>query len=398
VSVSTPDDTAAAPTRPPDARTPGAPPIRRLQIRFSGSGGEYFRIWIVNLLLTIVTLSLYYPWAKVRKLRYFYGNTVVDGQPLSFHGSPLKVLRGYLLVGAMLAAYGIAGRTSPAAGLFAFAVLAALWPALMKSTLQFRLANTSWRGLRMRFVGSLGGAYRAVLPVYVPAILFFGAATLAPMGRRTAGAPEAVSGISMLVLVAVLPWVLWKVRKYQHDHYVYGPLQTELRARPGAFYALAFKTMGVALLGGIVAGLIGFAIGGALYATLGSIGRVAGVLVGLLAGFIGIVAINLAVRPYFASRLQNLVWSRTGNSAMHFTSALRFRALFGLTLKNLFLVVITLGLYWPFAAVAMARLKLEAMGVTTRVDPEALAAKARATEGDATGDAAGDLFGFDIGF
>ncbi|HUP08185.1 MAG TPA: YjgN family protein [Caldimonas sp.] len=398
MSVSTTGDTAAASARPPAAGAPAGPPLRRLQIRFSGSGAEYFRIWIVNLLLTIVTLSLYYPWAKVRKLRYFYGNTVVDGQPLAFHGHPLKVLRGYLLVGALLAAYGIAGRRSPGAGFFAFLIVAALWPGLMKSTLQFRLANTSWRGLRMRFVGSLGGAYRAVLPAYVPAVLFFGAAALAPPGRRAPGAAEAMSGVAMLALVAVMPWVLWKVRKYQHDHYVYGPLQTELRARARAFYALAFKTIGVALLGGIAASLIGVAIGGAVYARLGGMGRVAGVLAGLLVGFLGIVAINLAVRPYFASRLQNLVWSRTGNSFMHFTSALTFRALFGLTLKNLVLVVLTLGLYWPFAAVAMARLKLDAMGVVTRVDPEALASRARATEGDAAGDAAGDLFGFDIGF
>src|SRR5690348_9519846 len=82
VSVSTPDDTAAAPTRPLSIAATAPEPVRRLSIRFSGGGGEYFRIWIVNLLLTIVTLSLYYPWAKVRKLRYFYGNTVVDGQPL----------------------------------------------------------------------------------------------------------------------------------------------------------------------------------------------------------------------------------------------------------------------------------------------------------------------------
>ena len=36
----------------------------QLPISFTGSGSEYFRIWIVNLLLTFVTLGLYYPWAK----------------------------------------------------------------------------------------------------------------------------------------------------------------------------------------------------------------------------------------------------------------------------------------------------------------------------------------------
>ena len=65
-----------------------APSVQQLPIRFVGSGSEYFRIWIVNLLLTIVTFGLYYPWAKVRKLRYFLGNTHVDGHAMDFHGQP----------------------------------------------------------------------------------------------------------------------------------------------------------------------------------------------------------------------------------------------------------------------------------------------------------------------
>src|SRR3954471_6399831 len=42
---------------------------------FSGKGGEYFKIWIVNILLSIVTLGIYSAWAKVRNKQYFYGNT-----------------------------------------------------------------------------------------------------------------------------------------------------------------------------------------------------------------------------------------------------------------------------------------------------------------------------------
>ena len=55
-----------------------------LPFEFRGNGGEYFRIWIVNLLLTIVTLGIYSAWAKVRRLRYFYGNTYLDGHPFEF--------------------------------------------------------------------------------------------------------------------------------------------------------------------------------------------------------------------------------------------------------------------------------------------------------------------------
>lgn len=41
-------------------------------IEFTGTAGEYFGIWIVNILLTIVTVGFYSAWAKVRRKRYFY--------------------------------------------------------------------------------------------------------------------------------------------------------------------------------------------------------------------------------------------------------------------------------------------------------------------------------------
>src|SRR5688572_15817109 len=86
---------------------------QRLKVEFTGSGSEYFRIWIVNLLLTIVTLSLYRPFAKARRLAYFHGNTLVGGQPLGFHGDPWKMLRGYLLMLLFGVAYAAASRFSP---------------------------------------------------------------------------------------------------------------------------------------------------------------------------------------------------------------------------------------------------------------------------------------------
>jgi uncharacterized membrane protein YjgN (DUF898 family) len=403
VHVSTPGDTASAPSRPASAAPSADEPPRRLAIRFTGSGSEYFGIWVVNLLLTLVTLTVYYPWAKVRKLRYFYANTEVDGQPLGFHASPLKVLRGYALIVAFGVLYAIASRVSPVAGVVAFALLAALWPALLKSTLQFRLANTSWRGLRLRFTGDLAGAYRACWPAYIPLLAFAVAGALSPQSRPRAGAGGALMGLGMLALLALLPLLVFLVRRYQHDHYVYGPIQTRLAARPGAFYALAAKVLGLALLGGGVAFVLVAALAAALALAIKSgTGSNAGVAVGIALGILGallaIVGINLAVRPYVSSRLQNLVWSHTGHRSLRFQSAVRFWPLFRLFVKNGLLVTLTLGLYWPFAAVSLARLRLEAVSILARVDPATLASQARAVEGDAVGDAAGDFFGIDIGF
>lgn len=372
-----------------------------LDVRFTGSGSEYFRIWSVNLLLMLVTLSLYYPWAKVRRLRYFYGNTLVDGQPLDFHGNPLKILRGYLLVGLLLLLYSVAGKFSPVAGLVAFLVVAAIWPALLKSSLQFRLANTSWRGLRFRFTGTVGGAYQAMLPLFVPGLLILAALVGVPDPERPPQWYAAFAGLVTLVSLLVLPWLWFKLKQYQHQNYGLGQLQTELRTGTWAFYVVFLKTLAVFVLVlvaifGVLLGLGTAGFAGLLPGRSGT-SVVAAIMAALLAGLIGLLALQIIPRPYFTSRMQNLLWSRTGNKVMRFRSRLRFKPLLMLTVKNWLLMLLTLGLYWPFATVALTRMRLQAVNVITRVDPAELIDDARAAEGEAAGDAAGDLFGLDVG-
>ena len=117
----------------------------------------------------------------------------------------------------------------------------------------------------------------------------------------------------------------------------------------------------------------------------------------ILGIWLGALAVFVGIKPYAISRLQNLVWTQTGNRSIRFVSKLRFRSLLWLTLKNWLFIVLTLGLYWPFAAVALARIRIEAVYLKTRMDPNTLVASVRTAEDDATGDAAGDFFGLDIG-
>ena len=396
----------AVPTHPLALTPSETATTHRLPIRFTGSGSEYFRIWIVNLLLTLVTLGIYYPWAKVRRLRYFHGNTLVGKHPLDFHGDPKKMLRGYLLVGAMALVYAVASHLSPVAGMIAFVIIAALWPALFKSALQFRLANTSWRGLRFRFKGTVGGAYAALLPLLVPAVLIALLAMLAPAsGEKPAGSFVGFIFLVPLTILGIVPWLVWRIKKYQHDHYALAQWQTELRAGKGAVYGVFLKTIGVSMLGGIVSAGLAF-IGAILFGPAPSLykdggeagaGTMIAALTAIVVAVLGLLLVQMLPRPYLMSRMQNLLWGNTGNRTLRFRSDLKFRPLLGLTFKNWLLMVFTLGLYWPFAAVAMARMRLEAVSVVTRADPDTLVDQARPAEGDAAGDAAGDLLDFDIG-
>lgn len=396
----------------PQAAPAGGAP-RPVAIEFTGSGSEYFRIWIVNLLLTALTLGLYHPWAAVRKRRYFYGNTVLEGHAFDFHGDPRRMLRGYLLVGLFFVLYGVAGQVSALAAGIAGVLLLALWPALFRASQRFRMANTSWRGMRFHFTGSLGGAYGAMLPLLLP-VLLIGAvgAMTAPASEEEAAAQAAAGAAAawpvfaaFALLLAAGPWSLWRLKRYQHDHYALGAHQARLGAGPGAFYGLALKTIGVMLAVLAVIGVLGvaaaFALGWFAFGDGGAdaapprIGLAALLLPVLLS--VAFYALLFAtVQPYSMSRLQNLLWSSTSaRPVLRIASRLRFRAAAWLGLKNFLLVLLTLGLYWPFAAVATARLRLQSVTVQVATG-RLLAAPARATQ-DASGEAAGDLFGIDVG-
>ena len=374
-----------------------------LPIKFTGSGSEYFRIWIVNLLLTLVTFGIYYPWAKVRRLRYFHANTLVDGEPLGFHADPKKMLKGYFLVGVLFVLYSAAGNFSALAGFMAFVIVAGIWPALLKSSMQFRLANTSWRGLRFRFNGSVGGAYRAVVPLFVPSMVILAAVAGIDNPDNPPGWYLATLGVTAAATLAVFPWLLWNLKQYQHNHYALASLQTTFKATLGSFYKLFFKALGVMLLPiGLVVALAAVAVffgktNLSSNASFKGFMSPAVIIVLVMASFAAVATTLVIAKPYFTSRLQNLVWTRTGNASLRFVSDLRFSSLLWLTVKNWLLVVVTLGLYWPFAAVAVARMRLQAVTVKTRVDPNTLVSQMRYAEGEAAGDAAGDLFGLDIG-
>ena len=365
-------------------------PARYFRVEFTGSGSEYFRIWIVNLLLIILTLGLYLPFAKARRLRYFYSNTLINGQALSFHGDPWKMFRGFVLLALLMGRYALAGQLSALAGALAFLILCAIWPALWRAGLQFRLAHTSWRGLRMRFEGNLAGAYLAFAPLYLPALLMLLVGTIwAPAlqeGPAEFAAPQALMLVALGLGVVLLPLSLYLIKRYQHGHYAMAAQRSYLKAGPGDFYRLALKALGLLLLClALFAGLVTLSMG------------LRSVLLFVLLALAFYLGLGLLIGPYLGARLQNLVWNRTRSEELRFDSDLSARALIKLSLKNWLLTLITLGLYRPFAAVHTARLRLEAVRVRVQGELDAWVAEQSLQQPDAAGEAAGDFFGIDMG-
>jgi uncharacterized membrane protein YjgN (DUF898 family) len=369
---------------------PRAHTVQRFRVQFTGSGSEYFRIWIVNTLLMLVTLGLYHPWARARKLRYFLSNTMVASHALGFHGDPRKMLRAHVLTMSLVLICAVAGYFSQPAGVAIALVMAALWPALSQASTRARLASTSWRGLRFGHTGSLKDAYAAYLaPMVATACLLALGLVLLPAILETAN-PGGLSGpvgqaasgaLTCLGLAALLPYAYWRIKRYQHLHHAYAQLPTDFRARYRDVIKLFINTATVGTLSALVALAVGglvFMLG--LWAKPDSIhpSRPEQAFLQALPMWLGLLGLAQVIPLlYFGANSQNLAWNHTGNRWLRFKSDLGFVPLLKLSLKNWALVALTLGLYWPFAKVAMTRLKLQAICVHMRISPDLLVTQAQ---------------------
>ena len=346
-----------------------AQPVTRYDtFQFTGDGREYFRIWIVNLLLSVVTLGIYSAWAKVRRLEYFYRHTRIAGASFDYHGRPMAILKGRIVAALLFGGYYIATLVSPMMGLAAAGVLAVVMPWLLNRSLMFRLHNSSYRGLRFRFHGSTGEAYWVMLGLPVLALL------------------------SLLTLVP-----LWhqRFKRYLYGNAAFGRTRFTFGAPVGAFYK-AYLVVALCMVGMLVVSafflfmislVIGLASGGNPSA-FGSGVAVAIVLTVYVIGGMGMVAL-------MNTHIENAVWRHTALGPYRFTSTLEAHRLLWVTLTNMLKVVLTLGLYKPFADVRIAKYVL---GELTLVGAENMAVF-EAADGQAVGavgDEAAEMFDFDF--
>lgn len=133
---------------------------KQLPLSFTGKGSTYFGIVIVNWLLTVITLGIYYPWAKARTLKYIYGSTVFNADQFVFHGTGKEMFIGFLktlLILLVLAAVVIAFTLADMQILgivIAYLLLFAFIPLAIHGSYRYRMARTSWRGIRFGYRGN----------------------------------------------------------------------------------------------------------------------------------------------------------------------------------------------------------------------------------------------------
>jgi uncharacterized membrane protein YjgN (DUF898 family) len=342
-----------------------ATPVRReIAFRFTGSASEYFRIWIVNTLLTIATLGIYSAWAKVRNKQYFYRHTSLDGSTFEYLADPVAILKGRLIAAAALGLlFGSQHYSLTAYGiLIVLFVIATPW--IIVKSLAFNARNSSFRNIRFAFAGRPGEAFGA----------YFGMVVLY----------MATCGLGY-------PYAEWRMTSFVVHRHLYGDLPFSWHSKSKDYYkayliALAMTLPVYVVLVAIIAGSSASGDSGAKEPAAPE------VLVPVM-----VVAYSLLLIPgaFLRARIANLVYGGTQIGEHRLVSSQRGVELLKIYALNFAGIVVSLGLLIPWAKVRLAAyrastLKLDAAG-------DLFAQKLLDERSGALGEGLTDLGDFDLG-
>jgi uncharacterized membrane protein YjgN (DUF898 family) len=308
------------------AVVPKAAPPREVEVEFRGSGGEYFRIWLVNIALTVLTLGIYSAWAKVRREKYFHRNMVVDGSAFDYHGTPRAIFIGRCILALFLILASVAEYFGPKAKLVASLLVMIVFPWLLVQSTRFRARNTSYRGIRFHF----SGRYRNVLFLFL------------------------VHGsLCVLTLGLYFPAFLQKQKAFVARHLSYGNIAMRFKGDVGDFYrGLAFP-----LILWCLALAIPVAIGWTIIPGGKSKLLVLAFFYGMAMFVALIVFTQLILVPYARVVGTNLFWNHLRVGRARFRSTQKVRSYIAIVLSNWLLTLLTLGFFWPLAQIRLARFR-----------------------------------------
>ncbi len=337
-------------------------------VRFSGRGGEFFRIWIVNLFLIIVTLGIYIPWARVRTRQYFYSHTTIAGEPFEYLADPMILLRGYLLIGGGFLIYTVSQAVPVVSG-FLVLFFYAFFPFLVFKSLRFYAHNSSFKNIRFQFLGSIAQAYTAylLLPLAIP-----------------------------LTMGLIVPYWMYYKKRYLFENFAFGGTRCNFSAQVKPFYGFYLKGGLLLLMGFFLVGILAalviprlqeiFTAGNMTALAAGAIVMMYG---GLILGFI-------FVQQYIYARTMNYCWGQAVLGSITFVSTLRPGRLLLIQVTNILAIVASVGLLFPWAKVRRTRYILENLTLYAGAGLDDFTA-ASSADVAALGEAAMDFFDFEIG-
>lgn len=324
-------------------------------VKFEGKGMEYFRIWIVNIALTILTLGIYSAWAKVRNKQYFYGSTSIKSQSFLYHATGWQILKGRLIAVVAFVIFSFI----PVLNILLPLLMIFAAPWLVNSGLRFNARMSSWRNVHFNFEGSYG---RAFMVLFVWPLL------------------------AILTLGILAPKAVYKLANYIVTSHKYGDEPFNFSATDKVYGRVIYGAMILALVVIVAIAITVSASSTSIYAPM-----VLPALIGVayIGFFFGSIAVNVL--------LFNIYWNHVqlqGNGFKAYMSPAKFIWVF---ISNSIAVGLSLGLLLPWSKVRMARLKASALTMIEVTSLDQIQAEQQ-EKSNAIGEELGEVFDVDVGF
>jgi uncharacterized membrane protein YjgN (DUF898 family) len=152
-------------------------------LKFYGSHSTLVGLRILNNLLKVITLGIYYPWARAAEMKYMYGETEMQDTRFVFHGTGNELFKGFIkAILILICIYAIfffclLSKSTPLIVLgvvFIYVAFILITPVALHSSYRYRLSRSSWRGIHFGYRGQLGEFVKLFLGNILLTILTLG--------------------------------------------------------------------------------------------------------------------------------------------------------------------------------------------------------------------------------
>ncbi len=302
------------------------------RVNFTGQAGEYFKIWIVNIALSIVTLGIYSAWAKVRTQQYFHTNTLINGTGFQYHGQPLNILKGRIIAVVLFVLYSFAVNSMPIIALPVMLIFVIALPWIVIRALAFNARMTSFRGIRFNFEASYGEAFQIVLLWPLLIIVTFG---------------------------LIIPLIKHKYYEFVINHSSMGTTPFRYNGKISEMFIIYLIAMAIAA--GISTAMMMIGMFFAMFAGLASAANESSALmIWLASSGAGVVivlylALYLLMWAFIKTKTTNLIFNNLALDEHRFYADLNFSQMAIIQFTNTLAIIFSLGLAYPWAAIRMTR-------------------------------------------
>lgn len=346
---------------------------------FTGKATVFFKIWIVNMLLSIITFGIYSPWAKVRNNRYIYGSICLNGLAFEYTANPLKILFGRLIVVGIYIIYFI---LSDFFGLYNFAlgilvVFILSIPFLIRQSICFKARYTRYQGVSFYHFASIWQYYKYCITHLFLIIFTFG---------------------------LIFPYSMKKFKDLVINHTSYGDKNFTFTTTASKFYEAYLKVLALSFIPMMILGVILSLTAKVLvdnFADLNSTTNSQSIET--MSAFIGILGVlNLVIllftpflKGVFSGWIGNIIYNSTTIDTFRLKSDWKPWKLGWISLSNAVLIILSLGLMYPWAKLRVLRHKTEHTYIQGEGFEDFTNIKHKETK--AFGEEAADFFDVDIG-